>query len=71
MDYEIGDLVRCWQIACTEHGRVVFSIGIIISVDELYAKVCLQDTGEVLRINKRSIYLIKRNKKFIDEKKTT
>ena len=61
MKYEVGDLVRCWHL---EKKRVIFSVGIIIKVEDEYAKICIQDTGEVLDVKHRSMYLIKKKKNF-------
>ena len=61
MKYEVGDLVRCWHL---ERRRVIFSVGIIIKVEDGYVKVCTQDTGKVLDVKHRSIYLIKKKKNF-------
>tara|TARA_R100001594_G_scaffold143130_1_gene190754 strand:+ start:616 stop:825 length:210 start_codon:yes stop_codon:yes gene_type:complete len=57
--FNVGDLIRCWHL---EHIGFCFSIGIIMKLDVNYAKVCLQDTGEVVWIAYRSMYLIKKSK---------
>ena len=37
-----------------------FGIGLIIALDEKYAKVCLQNSGEIVMIAYRSMYLLKK-----------
>ena len=64
---DIGDLVRCWELKNT---RVIFSIGIIIKLEreKKSAKVCVQDTGELIEVDLRNMYLIKKNsQKLLDK----
>jgi|TARA_R110002020_G_C15719384_1_gene722826 hypothetical protein len=53
--YEIGDLIRCWYMSGMGFS---FGIGLVIGLEEKYAKVCLQNSGEVVLIAYRSMYLI-------------
>jgi len=55
--YEIGDLIRCWYMSGMGFS---FGIGLIIALDEKYAKVCLQNSGEIVMIAYRSMYLLKK-----------
>jgi len=56
--YEIGDLIRCWYMAGMGFS---FGIGLVIGLEDKYAKVCLQDSGETVMIAYRSMYLIKKS----------
>jgi len=61
--FEVGDLVRCWHL---EHIGFCFSIGLIIKLDVNYAKVILQETGDMVWIAYRAMYLVKRSKDPFD-----
>jgi len=56
--YEVGDLIRCWYMSGMGFS---FGIGLVIGLEDKYAKVCLQDSGELVLIAYRSMYLLKKN----------